>query len=198
MFVIMVIRLHFLLAVSNYYSHLARHHHRNPSCLPSPSSSCLTNSILSTTPSTGSHSLHPDLNSSSVASPTITTGLPMPMQRIFVLPSTTANTSFNSDIENGGLNADGVELIYAPVPRHTLPKELQDQATEAWIPSSSSTSTRAHRHHHRRHHLHAHGRHSRSRSSRSESRETTGRIKLNISPDEGLLPAYGDAYDRKA
>ncbi|KAF9559661.1 hypothetical protein CPC08DRAFT_637541 [Agrocybe pediades] len=135
LFVVMVIRLHFLLAVSNYYSHLARHHHyhaRSPSC-------------------------------------------------------STNNTSvYGADVENG---TGEIELVYAPVPRHTLPKELQEQATEAWIPSLSalaSSTTRSRHHHRRHHHRHHHG------HRRSVSRETTGKIKLDISPDEGLLPSYGD------
>lgn len=102
------------------------------------------------------------------------------MQRIYVVPSLIV-----SDMENG------VEMVYAQVPLHTLPKEMQDQATEAWLANSSSTSSLGqaatqpapHRHHHRRHHSHGHRR-------RSSSSETTGRIKLNIGPEEGLLPAY--------
>jgi len=188
MFVIMVIRvsrlapsflfiplftvpfqLHFLLAVSNYYSHLVRHHHhhqRSPSC---------SSTIPSCSPS--SHSLASSTSHS--------------MQRIFVLPS--KNNHNNLDLENG------VELVYAPVPRHTLSKDLQEQATEAWIstPSPSSSSSIAssgveHRHHHHRRHHH---RHSSSRRHRSSSRETTGLIKLDIAPDEGLLPPYQDAVD---
>ncbi|KDR84151.1 hypothetical protein GALMADRAFT_56136 [Galerina marginata CBS 339.88] len=143
MFVIMVIRLHFLLTVSNYYSHLARHyphHQRTPSCSSSPSSS-----------------------------------FSLPMQRIFVLPKST----MDPDLENG------VDLVYAAVPRHTLPKEMQEQVTEAWVPSAASSMRLPHHRRHHRHHRH-----------RSSSRETTGLIKLDISPDEGLLP-YADR-DSKA
>lgn len=185
MFVIMVIRvslfassspfvplltipfqLHFLLAVSNYYSHLARHHHqhqRSPSCSSTiPSCSSSSHSLASST----SHS----------------------MQRIFVLPS--KNNHNNLDLENG------VELVYAPVPKHTLSKDLQEQATEAWIstpsPSSrssiSSSGSRADCVEHRHHHRHSLSR----RHHRSSSPETTGLIKLDIAPDEGLLPQYKD------
>ena len=165
------LQLHFLLAVSNYYSHLARHHHhhqRSPSC---------SSTIPSCSPS--SHSLSSSTSHS--------------MQRILVLPS--KNNHNNLDLENG------VELVYAPVPRHTLSKDLQEQATEAWISTPSPTSSSSiassgsradgveHRqHHHRRHHH----RHSSSRRHRSSSRETTGLIKLDIAPDEGLLPPYKD------
>jgi hypothetical protein len=115
------------------------------------------------------------------------------MQRIFVLPG--KNNHHNLDLENG------VQLVYAPVPRHTLPKELQEQATEAWIstPCSSSSSSitmdgSEHRHHNHRRHYHHH-RHSSSRRHRSSSRETTGLIKLGIAPNEGLLPHYKDVVD---
>ncbi len=40
-----------------------------------------------------------------------------------------------SDPENG------VEMVYAQVPLHTLPKEVQDQATEAWLANSFSASS---------------------------------------------------------
>jgi len=149
LFVVMVVRLHFLLAISNYYSHLARYQ-RAP---------CASSN------STPSHA----------------------MQRIFLLPKN--NTNVN-DLEHG----IDLDLVYAPVSRHSLPKELQDQATEAWVSnanplsqSSSSTSSehRNHHHHHRRHHRHHSGRY-RSGSLSSQ----TGTIKLEISPNEGLLPTF--------
>ncbi|KAF8165727.1 hypothetical protein B0H34DRAFT_780500 [Crassisporium funariophilum] len=165
MFVVMVVRLHFLLAVSNYYSHLVRHRNQhqflswwsatqasNPAALSSPSSSSLSTS--STSSSTSSH----------------------PLQRIFLLPNKPP-----IDLENGE-----VEYVYAPVPRHTLPKEIQEQATEAWVSSNGSVAMapapRQRRHHHHHHH---HRRRSSSRGS-----DVTGRIKLEIGPDEGLLPGY--------
>ncbi|KAF8806209.1 hypothetical protein BYT27DRAFT_6644015 [Phlegmacium glaucopus] len=163
-------QLHFLLAVSNYYSHLTRHH-RSPSSF---SSSHLT-------------PLHA-------------------MQRIFLLPNNNTNVG---DLEH----CVDMDFVYAPVPRHSLPKELQDQAAEAWISntipaspnSSNSTSTsslsnsehRSHQHH-RRHHRH-HSSHSHRRRSGSPSSQT-GTIKLEISPNEGLLPAYTSVVngERKA
>ncbi|KAF9450174.1 hypothetical protein P691DRAFT_621844, partial [Macrolepiota fuliginosa MF-IS2] len=65
-----------------------------------------------------------------------------------------------------------VEMVYTPVPRSSLPRDVQTTAKEVWV---SSTSTSEHRH---RHHRHC-------------SREI-GRIRLPIRPDEGLLPAYTD------
>ncbi|KJA29683.1 hypothetical protein HYPSUDRAFT_31651 [Hypholoma sublateritium FD-334 SS-4] len=154
MLVIMVIRLHFLLAVSKYYSHLARHrtyHQRSASCSFTCVGGAPAGSVLAS----------------------------QAMQRIYVVPSLIV-----SDPENG------VEMVYAQVPLHTLPKEVQDQATEAWLATSTSapslgqsTQPAPHRHHHRRHHSHGHRR-------RSSSSETTGRIKLDIGPEEGLLPVY--------
>ncbi|KAF9534639.1 hypothetical protein CPB83DRAFT_842656 [Crepidotus variabilis] len=152
MFVIMVVRLHFLLAVSNYYSQLVRwqchHHHRSPSN-SSPSSAI-------------SH----------------------PLQRIVLVPT----AAHPVDLE--GQNS--ADLVYAAVPRASLPKELQAQATEAWVSTTSSNSNsgdhwHSHRsHHHRRYHHRNHSSHHR----RSCSREATGLIKLDIAPGEGLLPAY--------
>ncbi|KAJ3497623.1 hypothetical protein NLJ89_g10324 [Agrocybe chaxingu] len=109
--------------------------------------------------------------------------------RIYLLPNTQHHTMTGStgstDLENGA-----VEMVYAPVPRSSLPKDLQEQATEAWVSTSNArltdTEVRHHNsHHHRRHRSgHYHSRH------RSSSRETTGRIKLDIAEGEGLLPVY--------
>ncbi|KAF9006709.1 hypothetical protein BDQ17DRAFT_1389477 [Cyathus striatus] len=165
MFIVMFIRLHFLLAVANYYAQLIR-----PLRLPLPLSV-----------------------PSSITSP--------PVQRIFLLSPTNSN--------------EEVEMVYTPVPLSSLPKEVQLSAREAWVsphpvPSTASptnasmesidsspqgsssvasttvASAAGPRHHHRHH----------RRSSRPQStnmdREQTGRIRLSIQPDEGLLPSYGD------
>jgi hypothetical protein len=121
------VKLHFLFAVSHYYSQLVRHH------------SC--------------HYHYPP-------------------QRILLVP-----TSNHDHINEVDESARDVEMVYAPIPKSSLPKELQDKATEAWV----STTSHGH-HHHGRHHRH-------SRCHRS-SRDRTGRIRLNIMPDEGLLPPY--------
>jgi len=157
LFVIMIIRLHFLLAVSLYYSHLTRHYQRGPASSPS------LNSI-------SSHG----------------------MQRIFLLPKNIADSSdLEQDVE--------LEVLYAPVSRHSVPKELQDQAIEAWVPRgtatspgsyhSSSTMTSNH-HHQRRHHRHYSNRY------RSGSPSHTGTIKLELIPDEGLFPGYVSVVNR--
>jgi hypothetical protein len=142
LFVIMVVRLHFLLAVSNYYSLLTRHHQRNSASFPSSNS-------------TPSHT----------------------MQRIFLLPKNSTDLEYGVDLD----------LIYAPVSRHSLPEELKNQATEAWVSapvpqSLSNLSTPSEHHHQRRHHRH--------NSSRHRSGSQTGMIKLEVSPDEGLFPGY--------
>ncbi|KAF9476737.1 hypothetical protein BDN70DRAFT_882051 [Pholiota conissans] len=162
MFVIMIVRLHFLLAVSKYYSHLSRHrsyHQRSASCAVTPA--CLS--------------------SSGSSQPSSLTLAPQSMERIFVVPNMSSPSA--NDLESG------VEMVYAAVPLHTLPKEVQEQATEAWIATAASSTnapsiTRHHYHHHRRHH------HNHRRSSSSASRETTGLIRLDIAPEEGLLPVY--------
>jgi hypothetical protein len=164
MFIVMLIRLHFLLAVANYYAQLVR-----PMRLALPlSSSAVTTSSA---------------------------------QRIFLLSP--AN------------NEEQVEMVYTPVPLSSLPKQVQLSAREAWVspqpisPTASSTNASMEsidssspgsssvasitvtpstgtRHHHRHH----------RRSSRHQSinmdSEQTGRIRLSIQPDEGLLPPYGD------
>jgi hypothetical protein len=153
LFVIMVIRLHFLLAVSHYYSQLSRHqHHRTPSHAHSHS-----------------HSHSSSFSSRSHA-----------MQRVYVLPNTTS-----TDLEN-----PQTEMVFVAVPRHTISEAQQLQATEAWmsVPASNKDTCAVPESRHHRHHSYGHGR------RRSASQETTGRIKLDITSEEGLLPAY----ERKA
>lgn len=133
-------QLHFLLAVSNFYSQLTRQHAR---C---PSSCCSSSTHLPTHSHSGS-------------------GAP---QRILLVPFT---TSVDPD----------VEMVYTPVPRSSLPRDVQTTAKEVWV--SSSTSEHRHRHHRHR--------------SRETGRIETGRIRLPIRPDEGLLPAYHDSESVK-
>jgi len=155
LFVVMIIRLHFLLAVSFYYSHLTKHYHRGPA------SSASLNSLPS-----------------------------YAMQRIFLLPK---NITDPGDLEHDV----ELDVLYAPVSRHSVPKELQDQAIEAWVPrgtatsqssshtSSTITSEFRNHYHQRRHHRH----HSSRYRSGSPSLQT-GTIKLELIPDEGLFPGY--------
>ncbi|KAF5388404.1 hypothetical protein D9615_000652 [Tricholomella constricta] len=164
MFVIIVIRLHFLLAVSNLYSQLTRH------------------ANLYTR--TSSRFRHQDSTS---------------LQRIYLLPPTNAESR----------NGDDVELVYAPIPISSIPKDLRESATEAWVSRSVPSAdvechsrTRSESSHvlsceqqqHQQHSRpHRHRRHSQShahRRSRSSSSTRTGTIRLPILPDEGLLPPY--------
>ncbi|EDR12231.1 uncharacterized protein LACBIDRAFT_292726 [Laccaria bicolor S238N-H82] len=152
---ILYYQLHFLLAVSNFYSHLMRHHHARTS---SRSISCSAGSLPAST-----------------------------TQRIFLLPQQHETQEPSS------------EVVYAPVPLNSLPKEMQMQAMEAWVqqqPEDGQGSERP-RHHHHHHHSHSHHHHHR-RQSRSSSADTlTGTIRLDIKPDEGLLPAYdGEDVER--
>ena len=111
------------------------------------------------------------------------------MQSIFLLPK---NITDPGDIEHD-LELD---VLYAPVSRHSVPKELQDQAIEAWVPrgtvssqssfhsSSTMTSELRNQHQHQRRHHRHHSSRYRSCSPSSE----IGTIKLEVSPDEGLFP----------
>jgi hypothetical protein len=156
--VIMIIRLHFLLAVSLYYSHLTRQYQRGPA-----SSSVSSNSIPS-------HA----------------------MQRIFLLPK---NIVDPADVE---LDIE-FNVVYVPVSRHSVPKELQDQAIEGWVPrgnatsqSSSHSSSELRNHHHQRRHHRHHSSRYRSGSLSSQ----TGMIKPELTPDEGLFPGYASVVSR--
>lgn len=134
---IFFLQLHFVLAISHYYSQLTRHH---GSSLP-----------------VFLRSHHKD-----------TTGL----QRIYLLPSPTSATSFNTQ-------GTQPEIVYAPVPLRDLSEQdaRELNAREAWIRTSSSPQPpRTHRH--SRSHSHPHRHH------------TTGRIGLPIRPNEGLLPGH--------
>jgi hypothetical protein len=129
-------QLHFLLAVSNFYSQLTRHTRCSSSC-------CFSSSHLP---------VHSRSGSSSGAT-----------QRILLVP-------FTASVDTA------VEMVYTPVPRSSLPHDVQTTAKEVWV--SSSTSEHRHRHHRHRSH-------------------ETGRIRLPIRPDEGLLPLYSDSESVK-
>ncbi|KIY52291.1 hypothetical protein FISHEDRAFT_22496, partial [Fistulina hepatica ATCC 64428] len=108
MVVVLVVRIHFLLAVTHYYSHLTRYQHLSvplttlssnvsSSSLPSRSSisSAPRNSMSSHTPSSPNHEL----------------------QRILLLP-----------------DAQPAEpVVYAPIPMSSLTPQLKAKAREAWV-----------------------------------------------------------------
>jgi hypothetical protein len=162
-------QLHFLLAVSNFYSHLTR--------------------IQNVNGYSRNH-LHS-------------------RQRIYIFPSnpSTQHTS------------DDVELVYTPIPISSLPKDYRANATEAWVSpsvprpgssrhsrtlsestgySSSDSQDQEHQRPLKHHRRYSHSHHSHRRSSRSLSSTRTGRIRLPIQPDEGLLPSYYDDAAAKA
>jgi hypothetical protein len=124
MLVVTLVRLHFLFAVSHYYSQLIRHH------------SC--------------HHHH------------------YPPQRILLV--TTSTQSHTTEVEESPRD---LEMVYAPVRKDSLPKELQDKATEAWVSTTPSSHGRRH-----------------SRYCHRSSKDRTGRIRLNVVPGEGLFPPY--------
>ena len=132
-----------------------------------------------------------------------------PTQRIYILPS---NTSAQR-------TSDDVELVYTPIPIDSLPMDFRANATEAWVspsvprpgPSrhsrtlseltdynSSESQDPEHYRQLKHHRRHSNSHYSHRRSSRSLSSTRTGRIRLPIQPDEGLLPTYYDDSSTKA
>ncbi|KAJ4479107.1 hypothetical protein J3R30DRAFT_3289025 [Lentinula aciculospora] len=165
MLVVLVGRLHFLLAVGIYYSHLSRHHSQRT---PVANSTQLTH--------------------------TRSSSRSRPMQRVLLLPQsvpgiTTFPLSAHS-ISNSEPSADdvGEVVMYAPLPLHSLPEDmarnLRQNATETWVTSSKpdeKTGRSSHIHRHRHHH---------SRAHHESTLNGSGQISLPIHPDEGLLPSY--------
>lgn len=167
MIVLIVVRLHFLIALSGYYRQMVRG--CSAGALPMH---MLWRSSSSSAASCGSAS------GSSAAS----VCAPLPHQRqqhIYLLPRQSPQPG------------DDDVLVYAPVPLSTLsPQQAHDlraSATQAWIsrtaPLSSdhSNSTGSGRRHgHRRH-------------GSKDGGSVTGRICLPVSPQEGLLPMYEES-----
>ncbi|KAF8827192.1 hypothetical protein F5879DRAFT_986862 [Lentinula edodes] len=165
MLVILVARLHFLLAVGIYHSHLSRHHSQRT---PVANSTQLT------------HTRSPSRSRS--------------MQRVLLLPQSVPGiTSFplssqsSSNIEPSPNDIEEV-VMYAPLPLRSLPEDmarnLRQNAIETWITSSKTdekASRSSHSHRHRHHH---------SRAHHESVLNGSGQISLPIHPDEGLLPSY--------
>ncbi|THV08160.1 hypothetical protein K435DRAFT_787700 [Dendrothele bispora CBS 962.96] len=196
MFLTLLARLHFILAISIYYSHLFRHY---PGRIPMPLSP------------THSHS-H---SRSSFRRRSMDN-----LQRVYLLPrSITELQQCSSPVsptspaysESGmtTTNEPAEEIImYAPVPLSKLPREvaqnLKRAATEGWVKtattsplsptssssssSSSSSTSASHRHSHRHHHSSSSSHHHHHHSNGSMDVMTgSGHISLPISPDEGLF-----------
>ena len=102
-----------------------------------------------------------------------------PLQRVYLLPPPFPSSS-DPSAKPGLDGSRDQEFVYAPVSLSSLSPEdardLRATATTAWI----SHSVPDHKPHS---HLHRHRHHSSSGSM--------GKISLPITPDEGLLPAYG-------
>jgi hypothetical protein len=102
------------------------------------------------------------------------------LQRIYLLPRNLAATPTSPS------SPEDV-LVYAPVPLSTLSpqaaRDIRSSATEAWISRPIETEPHKHRHRHQ--------------TSISSSTSPIGRIRLPVSPDEGLLPGY-QVYEAKA
>ncbi|KAF6761933.1 hypothetical protein DFP72DRAFT_877499 [Ephemerocybe angulata] len=188
LFIVLAVRLHFLLALSNYYSHLIRYHRPG-------SSKSLSLSSCGSSSSSSSHSSHSSISSSSAP------------QRIYLLPGPPP--------QKGVDGHPTIDVVYAPVPIDSLPLEMQVQAVEAWVQRSPASS---HSHSHSREDVvsptHSHSssssltssqrRELRSHRRRSGSGEVAlgavsqGRIRLATQPEEGLLPSYSKSAPGKA
>ncbi|KAJ3719411.1 hypothetical protein C8R42DRAFT_673766 [Lentinula raphanica] len=165
MLVVLVARLHFLLAVGIYYSHLSRHHSQR---IPVANNPQLTHG-----------------RSSSRS---------RPMQRVLLLPQSVPGiTTFPLSVQSTGeiqspLSDVDEVVMYAPLPVNSLPEDmarnLRRSATETWVTSSKpdeKTGRSGHIHRHRHHH---------SRTHHGSALSGSGQISLPIQPDEGLLPPY--------
>jgi hypothetical protein len=171
MVVLVVIRIHFLIALSNYYSYLSRHQSA-ASLLP----------------------IHMFWRDDSLQHPHQPIYL-LPRNPVSPFATSTSPTSTPTPPSK---STDDI-LIYAPVPLSSMTpqqaRDLRASATEAWVSrvgpcssssslssslSSSCQSVRSHRHGHRHHHHH--------RSASGVGSEVTGRISLPVKSDEGLLP----------
>jgi len=144
MFVILSVRLYFVIALTNYYKDLRRERHPQ------------VQTHHRATRHTHSNSLHRIYL------------LPTPTSRS--LPMSMSSSSSQSSFTTSKLHGSDV-VVYAPIPVGGLSEQdaRELHATEAWIPatghrhslsnSSSPRSPRSHRHHH---HHHGSGRNSRS------------------------------------
>ncbi|KAJ3740943.1 hypothetical protein DFH05DRAFT_1537309 [Lentinula detonsa] len=165
MLVVLVARLHFLLAVSIYYNHLSRHHSQR---IPVANSTQLTH--------------------------TRSSSRSRPMKRVLLLPQsvpgiTTFPLSPHSSNDSESLVNDAEEVVmYAPVPLNSLPEDmarsLRRTAMETWVTSSKPDEKAG-----RSNHIHRH-RHHHSRAHHETTLSGSGQISLPIRPDEGLLPSY--------
>jgi len=175
MVVVIVIRLHFLLAVSNLHSKLIRQHYstsytRSHSRFRQSDSNPLQRIYLLPPPPHSPYSDDVEL----VYTPVPLSSLPENLR-------TSATEAWvsrsNSRSEGGGRRSRAMS---------------DSSTTSSQVHYSSSEQEQQHRQqrHHRRH-SHGHHRH----SSRSSSR--TGTIRLPISPNEGLLPPYYGEIDSK-
>jgi len=178
--ILLVVRLQFILTVSNYYKQLMRE--RLYDSIELCGSEAALDGVISED------------------------GTP---RRIFLLPvhsNGKGKATVNSPTASSSAARDpavaGAMLVYAPVPLDSLTEEeARDLATgEAWVacpnarvPSHSRRHSHSHNHAHTtshgRLHRHAHAR-SRSHSLSQSLQYGTGRISLPIHPGEGLLPSY--------
>lgn len=167
MLIVLVARLHFLLAVGIYHSHLARYGSQR------------------TAASNSTHMTH--ARSRSAQRVLLLSHVVPGVSSFPFSPRSTGESEHPVDEEE--------ELVmYAPLPLHSLPedmaRDLRRNAKESWVSSAKSDEKggrggHSHRH---RHHYHSRG-HGHGRDSTMNG---SGQISLPILPDEGLLSYTAD------
>ncbi|KIL70374.1 hypothetical protein M378DRAFT_67802 [Amanita muscaria Koide BX008] len=153
LFTVIIVRLHFLFAISSYYSGLSRC--SRTCCISHNRDRSISHSHQRSLPYSRSDA-----------------------KRIFLLPPLPEDA------------AEGIELVYAPVPANQLSHNVRSQAKEAWlsgtVPVPSNQQVAVCRHHHS-------GRPSRASSTgNNNNNNRTGPIFLPVQPGEGLLPVDRD------
>ncbi|KAH8118666.1 hypothetical protein DFH11DRAFT_1540794 [Phellopilus nigrolimitatus] len=180
--ILLVIRLQFIITVSNFYKQLLRQR--------------LYGSI--------------ELNESDVTlSPMESNDGSGTPRRVFLLPARTVQglqagldasvsaISGSNVLRDGG---NGGMLVYAPVPISSLSEaEARELASnEAWVSRAPSGHGRKHSHGHGHSHSHSYSRghrHGQGHAHPLAQSYVHGRIELPVRSDEGLLPTYSEYTD---
>ncbi|PPR04659.1 hypothetical protein CVT24_011877 [Panaeolus cyanescens] len=144
MIVILFVRLHFLLAISNYYSHLSKYQDQAYGLYPYnyvPYYPPLHQQRSLSLPPTPAPLLNSQQSSQLPLVPT--TLVPMqpiptngyPMHRVYLVPNPPSQVT---NLEYAAVPDDAAdEIVYAPVRRKDLPKDVRDGFVEAWIAGSA-------------------------------------------------------------
>ncbi|KAF9057794.1 hypothetical protein BJ165DRAFT_1521142 [Panaeolus papilionaceus] len=219
MIVILFVRLHFLLAVSNYYSHLSKYqdqayglypynyipyypqiHHQRISPLPPshisppalPSNSQPQSQLP--VPPTNLVAAHPAPATS------------YPMQRIYLVPNSLSSQPIDIEAATSVTSDDNSDdVVYAPIRRRDLPKDVRDGFLEAWVAAPTPNSTASTPRHscdtapvrHRRVHHHPQAPQASSHPTRrSESRSSRRSHRLRQTNENGVELELGAGQGR--